>query len=95
MSVQRLDALVSRKDEKSGKTYYTRIGAAWVRDGNRGMQISVKLEALPIGGEMVLMVPMERDAGGQRSNNERSAPRAAQHMPPGDDGADGLDDIPF
>jgi hypothetical protein len=38
------------------KTYYTRIGSAW-RVANDG--ISIKLDALPIGGEAVLFPPKD------------------------------------
>jgi hypothetical protein len=46
---------VSRKGSDE-KNYYTRIGSAWevANDG-----ISIKLDALPVGGEMVLFRPKE------------------------------------
>jgi len=45
---------VSRKGPD--KTYYSRIGAAWnvASDG-----ISIKLEALPLDGELVLFPPKD------------------------------------
>jgi hypothetical protein len=86
---KRLDALVSRKDEKTGNVYYTRIGSAWVREGRRGMQISVKLDALPIGGEMVLMTPLAREGDG-------TAPAPRKAAPVADDAwAGGDEEIPF
>lgn len=45
---------VSRRDEKTGKYYYTKIGAAFPRD--RG-GFSIKLEAHPIGAEMMVFPP--------------------------------------
>jgi len=45
-----------RKDAKTGKTYWTNIGAAFPRD-NGGM--SIRLDALPLGGEMVIFPPDE------------------------------------
>lgn len=43
------------------KTFYTRIGSAWeVANGG----ISIKLDALPIAGEMVCFPPREREDDG-------------------------------
>lgn len=47
---------VPRKDEKTGKTFWTHIGAAFPRQ-NGGM--SVMLDALPIGRELVIFPPDE------------------------------------
>ncbi len=52
---------VARKDEKTGKTYWTRIGVAFKRDSG-GM--SVKLEALPLGSEMMIFPPDSEPRGG-------------------------------
>lgn len=49
---------VPRKDEKTGKTYWTNIGAAFPRD--RG-GMSVRLDAHPIGSELVIFPPDEDD----------------------------------
>lgn len=48
---------VSRKGSDD-KTYYSRIGAAWqvASDG-----ISIKLDALPLDGELVLFPPKDDD----------------------------------
>jgi len=46
---------VSRKGSDD-KNFYTRVGAAW-QVGNDG--ISVKLDALPTNGELVLFPPRE------------------------------------
>ncbi len=54
-----------RKDEKSGKTYWTKIGVAFKRDDG-GM--SVRLEALPLGAEMVIFPPDDRDRGRPKSD---------------------------
>lgn len=56
---------VPRKDEKTGKTYWTNIGAAFPRD--RG-GMSIMLDALPIGRELMIFPPDEegsRRGGGQ------------------------------
>lgn len=47
-------AFVSRQN--GDKTYYTEVGAAWnvASDG-----ISIKLHALPVGGELVLFPPKD------------------------------------
>ncbi len=47
-------AVVPRKNEKTGKTYWTQIGVAWKRDTG---SISIVLDALPIGNEIVLFPP--------------------------------------
>lgn len=47
-----------RKDEKTGKTHWTRIGAAWKKD-NGGM--SIVLDALPIGNQLMIFPPDEGD----------------------------------
>lgn len=50
-------AFVSEKG-KDDKNHYTRIGAGWkvASDG-----ISLKLQALPVSGEIVLFPPREED----------------------------------
>jgi hypothetical protein len=68
--MSRLDALVGRKNEKSGKTHWTKIGVAFPRD--RG-GYSLKLDALPLDGEILLAIPLER------------GDRPAQGREPGDD----------
>ncbi len=45
-----------RKDEKTGKTYWTEIGVAFKRDDG-GM--SVKLSALPLGSELMIFPPRD------------------------------------
>jgi len=47
---------VPRKDEKTGKTFWTGIGVAFPRD--RG-GMSVVLDALPIGRELMIFPPDE------------------------------------
>ena len=41
-------------DSDAGKSYWTRIGAAWA---NKDGGFSLQLEALPIGGRIVLSPP--------------------------------------
>ena len=50
--------LVSRKNQKTGKTYWTRIGVAFKRD-NGGM--SVQLDALPLTGDLLIVPPDEKE----------------------------------
>jgi hypothetical protein len=58
---------VARKDDKTGKTFWTSIGAAFKRDSG-GM--SVVLDALPIGREMMIFPP---DEEGQRGRGTQPA----------------------
>lgn len=53
-----LRVVTARKNEKTGKTYWTRIGSAWQRDGGK---ISILLDALPLGNEIMIFPPDERD----------------------------------
>lgn len=57
---------VPRKDEKTGKTYWTNIGAAFPRD--RG-GMSVMLDALPIGREIMIFPPDADDRQGSKGQN--------------------------
>ena len=57
---------VPRKDEKTGKTYWTNIGAAFPRD--RG-GMSVMLDALPIGRE-IMIFPPDADDRAKGSNTD-------------------------
>jgi hypothetical protein len=61
-------AVVPRKNAKTGKTYWTQIGVAWTRDTG---SISVVLDALPLGNEIVLFPP---DDGPQGSRGKSPAP---------------------
>jgi hypothetical protein len=54
-----------RKDEKTGKTYWTRIGAAFKRDGG-GM--SIVLDALPLGNQLMVFPPDEEGRGTPKSD---------------------------
>ncbi len=44
--------------ESSGKSFFTRIGAAWpnAKDG-----FGIRLDALPVNGEIVLLPPRENE----------------------------------
>lgn len=56
----RMDILATRKDEASGKTYYTRIGVAFpIKDGTGW---SLRFDALPVSGQAV-MFPPKADSG--------------------------------
>ncbi len=58
---------VPRKDEKTGKTFWTTIGAAFPRD--RG-GMSVMLDALPIGRELMIFPPDDRDRPKSDTNGD-------------------------
>ena len=45
---------------KDDKNYYTKVGAAWPLKDRDGL--SIKLEALPVNGELVLFPPKAKDA---------------------------------
>lgn len=62
---------VPRKDEKTGKTYWTNIGVAFPRD--RG-GMSVILEALPIGREMMIFPPDDRGDAPKSDTNGDDVP---------------------
>ena len=68
--------MAPRKDEKSGKTYWTRLGVAFKRDDGG---FSIKLEALPLGAEMVIFPPDDR---------EKARPKS-------DTNGDSGDDVPY
>lgn len=42
---------------EGGKSFWCRIGSAWV---NRDRSITVRLNALPVNGELVIKKPRER-----------------------------------
>lgn len=82
----RYDACTGRKD-KSGKTYWTKIGAAFpAKDGKEGFNIA--LDALPMPNAegqawISLFVPKPKEDRAQPQTSESSA------------GDDMNDDIPF
>jgi len=51
-------AVYVTREGSDGKNFYTRIGSAW-RVANDG--ISIRLDALPVNGEMVCFPPRERE----------------------------------
>lgn len=55
MSSGRLDVLVVR--ESNGKSFWTKVGVAFPNRSGEGY--TVKLDALPINGELKLMPPRE------------------------------------
>ena len=46
------------KEGKDEKSFFTRIGAAW---SNAKGGYNIRLDALPVGGEIVLLPPKEQD----------------------------------
>lgn len=65
------NVMAPRKDEKSGKTYWTKIGVAFKRDDG-GM--SVKLEALPLGAELMIFPQKEREPRSDTNGNADDVP---------------------
>ena len=56
----RLPELIAYAVRKSGdKSHFTRIGAAWP---NRKGGFGLRLDALPVNGEIVLLPPKEDEA---------------------------------
>lgn len=45
-------------NESSGKSHFTKIGAAWP---NAKGGFGIRLDALPVGSEIVLLPPQERE----------------------------------
>ena len=78
----RLEAFTVRKDENGGKGFWFRIGTGWP---NKAGGWNIKLDALPVNGEIVLMPPKPKDDQPQRQD---SGPRQAPSF-------DNSDDIPF
>lgn len=79
----RLEAFTVRKDERSDKSYWTKIGMAFA---NKNGGFSLRLDALPVNGEIVLLPPKPRDEQGGNTGGSR-----APAFEPG-----GMaDDIPF
>lgn len=80
--MSRMDVLTPT--EKDGKTYWTKIGAAWpAKDG----AYSVNLNALPINGKMLIVVPKERNQDAPISEHDQAKGNAFQPL--------SSDDIPF
>ena len=60
--------LTEYEDRKSGekKTRYTRLGVAFpLKDGSPGM--TVRLDALPVSGAMIIKPKQDRQSGGGES----------------------------
>ena len=55
---ERLDVLVVREDPKTGKSWWTKIGAAF--PSKEGDGYSIVLDALPIGNKLILRPPREK-----------------------------------
>lgn len=54
-------AYVVSERKGSDKASWREIGAAWPHDDGKGF--SIKLDALPLGGEIVLREPADKDRG--------------------------------
>ena len=77
---ERFDALAVR--ESNGKSYFTKIGAAFP---NRNGGYSVVLDAIPAPNEgqfkILLVVPKPREDGGQRQQSRQAAPAFDDDVP--------------
>jgi hypothetical protein len=76
---ERLDVLTGRKDEKSGKTYWTRIGVAFA--SNDGAGWNVQLDALPVSGQMILRPPKPREDKPIADRGRATAPDLDDSVP--------------
>lgn len=62
--MERMDVLVVREDEKKGKTYWTKIGAAFPSKDGWEAGFTLALDALPLTGRLVCRPPKPREDGG-------------------------------
>ena len=51
------DHLAWHVTERSDKSYWNKVGAAWSHKDNKGF--TLQLESLPVGGRIVLRQPLE------------------------------------
>lgn len=51
------DYLAWHVTEKGDKSYWNKVGAAWSHKDEKGF--TVQLESLPVGGRIVLRLPLE------------------------------------
>ena len=54
---KRFDVCTPREDEKSGKTFWTKLGVAFQTEKG----ISIRLDGVPINGRLSLFEPRPRD----------------------------------
>lgn len=83
----RLEAFTVRKDENGGKGFWIRIGTGWP---NKAGGWNIKLDALPVNGEIVLMPPRPKDDQAPRQDRPAQSSGGPAFSPGGMD-----DDIPF
>lgn len=58
--------------ERDSKTYWTRIGAAWL---NKDGSISATLDAVPVSGRLQIREDQEREERDERSERTERKPR--------------------
>ena len=70
-NIRKPDLLVYAASKGQDKTFYTRIGRAWANSkGGYG----IRLDALPVNGELVLFPPKNGDNGnGEDTGQEETA----------------------
>jgi hypothetical protein len=83
----RLEAFTVRKDDNNSKGFWTRVGVAFA---NKSGGWNVKLDALPVNGELVLMPPRPKDEQNSRQERPSQSSGGPAFSPGGMD-----DDIPF
>ena len=78
--------------ENKGKSYWNRIGVAFV---NRDGSLSVHLDALPVTGKMQIRDPRPRDEQGPRRDSRREPEQTGFEDGYGSPEGDAVDDDPF
>lgn len=91
MMADRYDALCAR--ESNGKTYFTKIGAAFPNRDGKGFSVVLDAMPAPTEGQFKIMLreplPKDGNGGGQRQGGNQNRGNSYGH----DDGFDG--DTPF
>ena len=75
---KRFEVCVSRKSEDGEKTYYKRVGSAWLREKDGEQTIGIELDALPIDGRLVCFEPKEHAQEGDRNAGKYKLPRGGR-----------------
>jgi hypothetical protein len=78
MANERLDALAVR--ESNGKSYFTKIGAAFANKDGKGWSILLDCMPAPVEGQFKIMLrePLPKDGDRQQSSGNRGSGRSAR-----------------